>query len=235
MVKKIIAIGAVLVMMFSFTACPINSRADWDTLYETANGWGFEGSCDTFVATLLGLDGEKNDRGNANLDAYGIYKKYHSDYGSSEEEWKSDLLNGKLAGFFSLKKAYNNGWFTQENVRSIVYYIYAHGDELNLFYSHNQDILSETFTPSAKSPETLDKKTENRIKQNFINKFGSTQEEINYYSSDFMIKEYCGTYNGCIVMLLSVTTAVTQGGGIHDVAGVLFDYSVDHFTYVWKY
>ena len=102
MLKKLVSIGMLLVMVFSVAACvspkeqDIPKAADWNALYETARGWGYEESIDDFVSVLLSGKGERDDNGNVDLSAYEIYTGYNPLYISGEEQWISDLLQGSL-------------------------------------------------------------------------------------------------------------------------------------------
>lgn len=47
--------------------------------------------------------GEKGEQGESGLSAYELYKKHHSQYKGSEEEWMNDLVNGKIAESYNTK------------------------------------------------------------------------------------------------------------------------------------
>ena len=84
--------------------------------------------------------------------------------------------------FYTLKEAYDSGWLTKKDVRSIVYY-YQGGDE--------------GFTPKKKDPEVLSAETELILKQAYL----QTELKEPNISLDYVkIYNYYGTYNGMIAV-----------------------------------
>lgn len=101
----------------------------------------------------------------------------------------------KLAGsFYSLDEAYENGWLTQDDLKNIAYYFHARNGET--------EYIDEAFAPDPKTPESLDKKTQYKIKRTYLN------EIIDMSDGSFDrvdIYDYFGTYNDNIVVYISDT------------------------------
>ena len=68
----------------------------WDFYYKFNGSWLCYGN-------IKGKEGDS---------AYEIYKKYHPEYVGSEEQWLSDLINGKLADKVEINFNTNGGWLS---------------------------------------------------------------------------------------------------------------------------
>ncbi len=93
--------------------------------------------------------------------------------------------------FYTLQEAYDAGWLTQEDLKSIAYY-HNGGTE------GNEEIMGEDYQPQPKTPEVIDKMTELSIKQAYINcyKLGGYGKP-----SGVTVKNYFGSYNGCYAVV----------------------------------
>jgi len=162
MFKKIVSIGVLFVMVLSVTACSCSScikipiepppgninlpgkdgeqppekelevKAYWKTLYQTAADWGYNGSLTDFIADLLDKDGDKDDEENADLSAYEIYFKYHPRYLHDEEQWISDLTEGKLGIVAMLNEPMPEIW--EEVIDGSVFDFLANGIDITTIF-----------------------------------------------------------------------------------------------------
>ncbi len=95
---------------------------------------------------------------------------------------------------YTLKEAYEFGYLTMEELKSIAYY--NNGGRW-----HNEEIMSESYTPLPKTPEVLSAETELKIKMTAAKGYredGVKQAE----AKGFRIVKYCGIYSGCISVLI---------------------------------
>ena len=97
---------------------------------------------------------------------------------------------GVYGEFYNLDEAYNNGWITFEDLKSIAYY--------NQGTWKNEGIIGEDFSPKPK--KELKKRLEKKINLDFakiLNKDFYTDE---YNDKNTWIEMYYGTYNSCVVV-----------------------------------
>ncbi len=101
---------------------------------------------------------------------------------------------GKL---YTLQEAYDSGWLTKDDLMSIAYY-HNGGRE------HNEDIMTEDYAPQPKTPEAIDKATEQGIKNAAAWELRNDEiEPIPEAAAEgFTILEYYGSYSGCYVILM---------------------------------
>ena len=98
----------------------------------------------------------------------------------------------KDGGFYSLQQAYDAGWITKEDLKSIAYY---HNGGIE----GNEEVMGADFDPQPKMPEAIDKMTELSIKQAYIDCYN-----LSGYGkpSGVTVENYYGSYNGCYAVVL---------------------------------
>lgn len=146
------------------------------------------------------------------------------------EELKSKTTQGV---FYTVREAYENGYITFEDVKSIAYY-HNHGR------MYNEHIMPEDYKPIPKSPEVLTENMQRPIKQTaWEYRYGSFRDDINPLKvtpSGFRIVEYNGIYNNCI----AVVTEYGDGSGGYlgwedEIEGVIITYSDEvNVIRIWK-
>ena len=105
------------------------------------------------------------------------------------EELKSKTTQGV---FFSVREAYENGYITLEDVKSIAYY---HNEKyFDDGRVYNEQIMPEDYKPKPKTPEVLTKNMQRPIKQTLWECFyGSYKHEDNPFRETpdkYKIEEY---------------------------------------------
>jgi len=130
----------------------------------------------------------------------------------------------ETGNLYELQEAYDNGWLTVEDLKSVVYY-YNGGT------TFNEEIMGENYMPIPKVPEILDAQTAMWIKQDFKNNYRSNT------SINSILIVYLGTYNGLVAVILTVKdNGANPIQIIHEgmVGGVLFKYDNSIKILVWK-
>ena len=120
---------------------------------------------------------------------------------------------GASGEIMSLEDAYEAGWFTQDDLKSIAYYYCGYEEE--------------GFEPAPKVPAELSEETKTQIEAAY-RKWPSRIGKI----QSVHIYEYCGTYNGCVVAQISaVYYNVDVEPWVRDevIGGVMF------YGYYWLY
>lgn len=131
----------------------------------------------TAIALCLGFAG--CGKGNAEADKRGA--------GFGTEEPPKEEEPTEVGQFKNLKEAYEAGWITKEDLKSIAYY-----------YNEFQGKVTEgEFLPVPKNPSSLDKSTVDKMKrayreQNFKDKNQSLEV--------ICVGMYYGTYHGSVVL-----------------------------------
>ena len=243
MLRKIFSLAVALVIVLPFgVSCkpePEPETADWDALYETALGWGYEGSFDEFVAILTWNHGDKDNTIYANKSAYEIYVGSSEIY--TEEMFIDDVVSGEFNwwpvsyGFYTLEWAYNNKLLTKKELRSIAYY---HHDGYKMGYSgcsgKEIDTKDYFFKPIPKNPKTLDEETESKVKQAYLDYHLHHGNWHSDYADTIHICEYLGTYNGYAAVMM-----LEPGGEcavrVDKIDDIYFFYSYSNYTiHIWK-
>ena len=133
--------------------------------------------------------------------------------------------NGSETGegtFYTLQKAYDEGYLTKEEIMSIAYY--HNGGRV-----YNEEIMSEEYTPIPKTPQELSEETVNKIKENAAYEYNSEHNHETKATADgFTIVHYYGTYDGAVAVIvthsyLGDSPAVVVDNS-YSVAGVIFHY-----------
>ena len=89
--------------------------------------------------------------------------------------------------FYSLQAAYENGWLTQEDLKTLAYYWNGESDD-------------ENFTPKPKTPETLDAKTEKAMRHFHFSQSIDKREHPFATAKGVYISNYWGVYEDCVVV-----------------------------------
>ncbi len=130
--------------------------------------------------------------------------------------------------FYTLQQAYDAGWLTQEDLKSIAYY-HNGGRE------GNEEIMGEDYQPQPKTPEVIDKMTELSIKQTYCE---NLRKQDNAKPSGVTIERYYGAYNGCYAVVLSSIYIGSYENIINEwkkIGGVNIHYTDHFFMTMWRY
>ena len=116
---------------------------------------------------------------------------------------------GEIMG---LKEAYEAGWLTHEDLKSIAYY-----------YNSKTDAVKDNgdFIPVPKNPESLNNETLTAIRKAYREQYF---EDKSTPLDTITVTDYCGTYNGGVVATVS-TYCIAYDIIIHDeykIDGVIF-------------
>ena len=100
-------------------------------------------------------------------------------------------INGepKAGEFYTLQEAFDNGWLSRYQLKSIAY----HHAQV-----HSDPKLYGNFKPIAINPQNLPKNIENRIKQNYLTAF--LNEVPSASIEGIEISSYYGIYDNCIIV-----------------------------------
>lgn len=144
------------------------------------------------------------------------------------EQLENELAEKCTGTFYTLREAYVNGWLTQADIMSIAYY-------KNRGRTYNEEIMSEDYAPLLKTPEILSEETEFKIKSAAAKEYRE-KYNMQYAEADgFTITEYCGTYNGCVAVMMRDDYSGTTGEEWTDsVAGVNIYYNSGNSIKIWR-
>ncbi len=98
----------------------------------------------------------------------------------------------KQASFYHLEQAYSRDLLTQDDLRNIAYYYGL------TTYGYQPE---EGFTPSPKTPETLDEATQKEICNDYYRLSSDKEVPLDQY----FIAHYYGTYHGHVAISISDT------------------------------
>ena len=137
-----------------------------------------------------------------------------NDDSGEEKQPHEEQKEIKLWGtFFWLDAAYADGLISYDALRSIAYYYNGESAEID-------------FVPIPKDPETLSDETILKIQETYY--VGSNGAEKGATLDDVVVGDYCGTYNGCVIV--SVIANCTSGIGgdpidyeKYEIGGVVFN------------
>ena len=130
--------------------------------------------------------------------------------------------------FYSLQEAYDNGWLTQEDLKSIAYY--QSGGR-----SGNKDIMDEDYRPMPKRPAELDDETKLAIKQAYYKRQFPDEDWSNVSPEPFY--PYYGCYHKCVVIsfpLFYDSMMMPEISMDVEIGGVKFWYSDSVYLCVWR-
>lgn len=114
--------------------------------------------------------------------------------------------NGKFA---DLDEAYKKGWLSDEAVRDIHYY-----------HSNKKYIEYDFYNPTEITPLSTEQAI--KIKQDYIKRYNIDDADVKY----FIIEEYFGVYNNCIVMLIDCAHVYSTMEYEIEIAGYNFEFPV---------
>ncbi|MCH5148830.1 MAG: hypothetical protein J1G05_05675 [Clostridiales bacterium] len=97
----------------------------------------------------------------------------------------------------SLEEAYESGFISKDDLRSIAYY-------------YNSEEAATDFVPIPKNPESLSEETVRKIKKAYYFKVGGEKTEA--VVDDVSIGGYYGTYSGCVVVVINASCMSGIGG-----------------------
>lgn len=132
--------------------------------------------------------------------------------------------------FYTLERAYEQGFLTYEEIMSIAYYH-------NKSKFGNEDVMSEDYVPLPKAPINLSAETELTIKNDAafdyrMNRHGSAQQAK---AEDFTIIEYDGTYGNCIaIMMTDIYTGYTGALVTQEIDGIKIYYGGGNMIKIWR-
>ena len=128
----------------------------------------------------------------------------------------------KETGLYTLQEAYDNGWLSRSDLKSIAYYYH---DGLDIRDQNRKERYKKPFIEFAvpKDPEALSEEVKIQIRKAFViaNYTPAQQEHIDMTNTSGIIG-YFGTYNDCVIVRISYHTG--HGGRNYRVGGVRFRY-----------
>ena len=148
-----------------------------------------------------------------------------ADNKKDNEDEEQQMVYGDL---YTLQQAYVNGFISYEDLISIAYY-HNGGRE------HNEEIMSEDYKPSLKTPEVLSELTVLKIKSAAAKDYRENYNVKDAKAEGFTIIEYCGTYGDCVAIMMRDDYSGTTGAvWIDSVAGVNIYYNSGKEIQIWK-
>ena len=157
-------------------------------------------------------------------------KKQEEEIEQLEKELEEEIRNGKepVGAFYTVKEASENGWLMQDDIMSIAYY--HNGGRV-----YNEEIMSESYEPTPKTPSVLSITTELKIKITATEIFNE-EHNRNYAEADgFTITEYCGTYGDCVAVMMEDKYSGTTGAVWTDtITGINIFYNSGREIKIWR-
>ena len=136
--------------------------------------------------------------------------------------------NGKLekGNFYTVTEAYENGYLTLEQVKSIAYY--NNGGTI-----WNEDIMGEDYVPLPKDPEKPSEETDTALINSFYNSERWVKYE-NYFTKEDIRYGYFGTYGNAIAVKIGVKgEAVSEVVWEEIIDGVTVYYRNEKRVLIW--
>ena len=106
--------------------------------------------------------------------------------------------------FYTLQKAYDNGWLSIGDLRNIAYYWDGDGQR-------------EGFVPTPKIPEQLSEQIQQALKEDW-----AKYENYDEFSSIVTGLVYCGTYDNLIAVFILTGASVATSISEHRIGGFIF-------------
>lgn len=171
---------------------------------------------------------ETNDKLNALQEENKTTNDRLSELEAENKDDKSKVDETFDGKFYSLREAYANGWLTQSDIMSIAYYH-------NGGRAYNEEIMSEDYMPSLKTPEVLSAETQLKIKNDAAKDFNE-EFNVDYAKAEgIRIDEYCGSYGDCVVLMLRDDYSGEPGvEWIDSVAEVNIYYNSGRALRIWR-
>ena len=139
-------------------------------------------------------------------------KEMQAELDEQAKELKLKIAQGNA---YTIEEAYDNGFLTIEDLKSIAYY---HNDGIR----YNEEIMDETYMPAPKIPKALSEGLLINLKNAVVKNYNETYNQDKSVK-DFMISEYYGIYNNfVIVFVVYGWMQVAVGGGTGNIGGVRF-------------
>lgn len=131
--------------------------------------------------------------------------------------------------FYTLEEAYEAEFLTRDDLMSIAYY-HNGGRE------YNETVMNEEYTPIEKSPEILDAKILNEIKETAARELRSQEHSssIEVTAEDFELLGYYGKYKDCLAIMIRNIHEETTAEIVNyvtEIDGVKIHYT-GHYTIV---
>lgn len=131
--------------------------------------------------------------------------------------------------FYTLQKAYDEGYLTKEEIMSIAYY--HNGGRV-----YNEEIMSEKYTPIPKVPKELSENVSYKIRETVASELRRSNIK-NAKADGVNIVHYYGTYDGAVAVIvthsyLGDSPAVVVDSS-YSVAGVIFHYWTSNHIQIW--
>ena len=116
------------------------------------------------------------------------------------DEQAKEIENLKLKSassgkFYAVEEAYENGFLTLEDLKSIAYYN-------NGGRRYNEAIMSETYAPVPKIPEALSEGMQLIIKSTAAKEFNKIFNTTYAEAKGFRITQYFGIYGDCVAVIM---------------------------------
>ena len=122
--------------------------------------------------------------------------------------------------FYTLQRAYDNGWLSKGDLRNIAYYLRGDGQR-------------KGFKPTPKTPETLSAETELAIKEDRANRLREQGTE-NAVADGVDITNYFGSYDGLVaIFVYDAYSGYADAIVNKTVGGVKFKYYDSNQILVW--
>lgn len=221
--KKLLGIGMVLVMIMTLFAC--------------GSGNNLSNQIENLQAKLENLDAELADLQDEKAEMENWIEEFNNekkalDNKIYEMEIEIKILKNEPFGdYFPLEQAYEVGYLTQEDLKSIAYY-------QNGGRTGNEQIMDENYVPMPKTPATLDAKTERSIKETIAYFYrNSDKDPVPDAKAAYVnIMSYYGCYNGIVAFIYDSA----YGGDLPGVeieatiGGVYFCYPNSRTIMAWK-
>lgn len=136
-------------------------------------------------------------------------------------------LTQNKAKLYRLREAYDLGILTYEDLFEISFY-----NNDGTFGVPYGAAISRTAYP--KTPEFLSEQTEKKIKQAFLYDYKTNHDDTaSYTTENISIVNYCGTYNGAVVVLLEGLYHYTEAESSETIADITFYYNNGNYLRVW--
>ncbi len=138
------------------------------------------------------------------------------------------ISNGTI---YSLKLAYEQGFISANEVKSI-----AHYHHNGKFYVEGEGFKETDYQPITKNPQEIDVKTQEKITQTFADYIYSAGYPF-AKKEDFIVSDYYGTYNGYVAIKIhsKIELAVMGISGTQIIADTVIYYAdASKLILLWK-
>lgn len=138
--------------------------------------------------------------------------------------------------FYTLQEAYNLGYLTLDDVKSIAYY---QNNGLEWFSEGEGEYMTykskpSKFYPIAKNPKELDTDLQSLIKKDWVDYLRIKSNIRGIKAKDILITNYYGTYNGYTAIMLDGYGFFTQAIRYVTIEDVVIRYNDGNSIRIWK-